>query len=407
MGKISPVSAKYTIFINLSADGIVERPDIIGAVFGQTEGLLGSELELRELQKSGRIGRIDVRLDIKEGKTNGQIIIPSSLGRAETAIIAAAIETIQRVGPCTAKLSVDKVEDVRITKRDYVINRAKRILRIMNEGSPDSNELTEKVKSNLRAMEITEYGPEKLPAGPGIEDVEDIIVVEGRADVINLLKNGFRNIVAMNGTSVPKTVIDLIKRKESTVFVDGDRGGELIIREIKQYANIDFVAKAPDGKEVEELTKKEIHQALRNKVPVEQEIHLINEEPSKNAEKQKTSSSFKKDPKTSLKQETRTRTFSLNPEIKKLYSKLFDELMGTKGAYLLDADTNILGKVPVSELVNSIKEVDNIHSIIMDSQLNDILAKAMGYKKVELVLCTKDATKERKRVKVLTPESLK
>ena len=57
MGKISPVSAKYIVHSSINIDGVVDRPDVIGAIFGQTEGLLGADLELRELQRSGRIGR--------------------------------------------------------------------------------------------------------------------------------------------------------------------------------------------------------------------------------------------------------------------------------------------------------------------------------------------------------------
>src|SRR3989344_370152 len=100
MGKISPVSAKYIIHSQIQIEGVVDRPDVIGAIFGQTEGLLGADLELRELQRGGRIGRIDVKTEIKAGKTAGEIIVPSSLDKAETAIIGAAIETIQRIGPC-------------------------------------------------------------------------------------------------------------------------------------------------------------------------------------------------------------------------------------------------------------------------------------------------------------------
>ena len=55
MGKISQVSSKYIIHANIDIEGVVDRPDVIGAIFGQTEGLLGADLELRELQKSGRI----------------------------------------------------------------------------------------------------------------------------------------------------------------------------------------------------------------------------------------------------------------------------------------------------------------------------------------------------------------
>ena len=116
MGKISPVSAKYIVHTQIGIEGVVDRPDVIGAVFGQTEGLLGSDLELRELQRSGKIGRIEVNLETKSGKTNGDIIIPSSLDKTETAIIGASLETIQRIGPCNAKVKVLRIEDVRVSK---------------------------------------------------------------------------------------------------------------------------------------------------------------------------------------------------------------------------------------------------------------------------------------------------
>src|SRR3989339_780016 len=271
MGKISPVSAKYIIHSFISVEGVVDRPDIIGAVFGQTEGLLGNELELRELQRSGRIGRIEVNIETKAGKTSGSIIIPSSLDKAETAIVGASLETIQRIGPCNAKVRVQRIEDIRISKRSYVLERAKELLRTLTDSVlPDSQEMTDEVAQSVRMMEIKEYGKDRLAAGPAIDESDEVIVVEGRADVLNLLKHGFKNVIAMNGTNVPQTIIDLSRKKEITVFVDGDKGGELIIREISEVADIDFVCKAPDGKEVEEITKKEIHKALRGKVAVEQ-----------------------------------------------------------------------------------------------------------------------------------------
>ena len=96
-----------------------------------------------------------------------------------------------------------------------------------------------------------------------------IIVVEGRADVINLLKYGIKNAVAVEGTKVSATIIDLCGKKTATAFLDGDRGGELILRELLQVADIDYVAYSPRGKSVEDMTRKEIIKALRNKVPVE------------------------------------------------------------------------------------------------------------------------------------------
>ena len=194
MGKISPVSAKYIIHSTIDIEGIVDRPDVIGAIFGQTEGLLGSDLELRELQRSGRIGRIEVNVDTKTGKTKGTIIIPSSLDKAETSIVGAALEIIQRIGPCNAKIKVEKIEDVRITKRNFVIDRAKQLLKeLMDSVLPDSQELADEVSYSVRVMEIQEYGRERLPAGPAIDESDEIVVVEGRADVLNLLKHGIFN----------------------------------------------------------------------------------------------------------------------------------------------------------------------------------------------------------------------
>lgn len=271
MGKISPVSAKYIVHTTIQIDGVVDRPDVIGAIFGQTEGLLGADLELRELQRSGRIGRIEVETEIRGGKTSGAITIPSSLDKAETAIIAAALEIIQRIGPCNARVKVESIEDVRVSKRIYVIDRAKELLKTMIDTiMPDSGELAEEVSKSVRVMEIREYGTDRLPAGPAIDESEEVIVVEGRADVLNLLKHGFKNVIGMNGTSVPPSIAELSKKKVLTAFVDGDRGGDLILKELIDVAEIDYVTKAPDGKEVEELEKKEIHKALRSRVVPEQ-----------------------------------------------------------------------------------------------------------------------------------------
>ena len=271
MAKISPIASKYIVRSSIKIDGIVDRPDVIGAVFGQTEGLLGNDLELRELQRSGKIGRIEVNLKTQSGKTTGEIVIPSSLDKTETAIVAAALEIIQRIGPCNADIKVVAIEDVRVTKRQFVIDRAKALLADLTANTlPDSMEIATEVAESVRMMEIKGYGSDKLPAGPEIKSSEEIIVVEGRADVLMMLKHGFKNVIAMQGSSVPKTIIELSKKKSTTVFVDGDRGGDLNIRELISVAEIDFVCKAPDGKEVEELTKKEIHKALRGRITAEQ-----------------------------------------------------------------------------------------------------------------------------------------
>ncbi|MBD3263362.1 DNA primase, partial [Candidatus Woesearchaeota archaeon] len=293
MGKISPVSIKYIVHANLRLTGVADKPDIIGAIFGQTEGLLGSDLELRELQKSGRIGRIDVKLETKGGKTSGEILLPSSMGKSETAIVGAALETIERVGPCNAKIKVNKIEDVRVSKRNFILDRAKGLLQNLVEDLPDSQEFTNQVTRTVRTLEITEYGKDRLPAGPMIDNSDEIIIVEGRADVLNLLRYGIRNVIGLNGTKISKTIINLIRKKVVTLFIDGDRGGKLIIRKLADLADLDFVARAPDGKEVEELTLKEIHKALRLKAAWEQVKADLEKENGERKTKSRTRSRIK------------------------------------------------------------------------------------------------------------------
>lgn len=266
-----PTTTKYMIKAQIKADGIIEKPDVVGAIFGQTEGLLGNELDLRDLQKSARIGRIEVDIDAKKGKSEGIIYLPSSLDKVETAILAAALESIDRVGPCKAQIQVQLIEDVRTARRKQVVDRAKALLSgILDSDAADSELLTEEVRSAVQTAEITRWGPDRLPAGPNVGKSDAVIIVEGRNDVLNLLRHGIKNAVAVEGTNVPKSIQDLSREVATTAFIDGDRGGELIVRELLQTSEIDFVARAPQTREVEELPHKLVMKALKNKIPAEQ-----------------------------------------------------------------------------------------------------------------------------------------
>ena len=234
MAKIYIDTVKYLVYATIEIGGLVEKPDIVGAIFGQTEGLLGDELDLRELQKNGRIGRIEIeRESTNKGSTSAIIKIPSSLDMVETSIIAAALETVDRVGPCEARINVERIEDTRNLKRKKVLERAKELLKtLVNTQIPESKELSESVRDEVKKSEITSYGPETLPAGPGIATSNELIIVEGRADVLNLLRNDITSVVAVQGARVPKSVVELSKKKETTVFLDGDRGGDKILKEL-------------------------------------------------------------------------------------------------------------------------------------------------------------------------------
>jgi DNA primase len=269
---------KYMVEARFDISGMVDKPDIIGAVFGQTEGLLGSDLDLRELQKNGKIGRIEIEASTSGNKTYGKLFLPSSLGRVETCILGAAIESVDRVGPFETTFKITKVEDTRSEKRKKIVDRAKELVKtLITTEMPDSKEISDLVEADVKSSVVTTYGPESLPAGPEIDKSEDVILVEGRADVVNLLRNDIANCVAVGGAAgtIPQTIINLAAAKEATLFVDGDRGGDIITRGIVNVAEIDFIARAPDGKEVEELTRKEIIKALRSRVPTEQIFHNL------------------------------------------------------------------------------------------------------------------------------------
>ena len=274
MAKTYLSTVKYIIRTDFTIEGIVDKHDIIGAIFGQSEGLIGEEMDLKELQKNGKLGRIEVDSQTKSGKTVGTLMIPSSLDRVQTSILAAAIESVDKVGPCTSSFKTSTIEDARQEKRKTVTERAKELLMQMTAGMPETQELAETIKGNARTADLREIGRDKIPIGPEVDSSHELILVEGRADVINLLKHGIKNVAGIGGAKVTRTVINLARGKEVTLFVDGDRGGEIIARQLGQAMKLDFVAKAPDGKEVEELTLKEILSSLRKKGPGDQAAYL-------------------------------------------------------------------------------------------------------------------------------------
>ena len=259
-------TSKYLIHANVTAEGVVERSDVVGAIFGQTEGLLGDELDLRDLRQSQKVGRIDVNISSTHGQSHGYLTIATSLDKVETATLAASLETISRVGPCRASLEVTEIEDVRAAKRKEVVERAKELLETgFDDSVMSSEEILAEVRQHVRVEDVTEY--EGLPAGPRVEDSDAIIVVEGRADVLTLLKYGIKNAIAVEGTNVPEAVTDLTAERTVTAFLDGDRGGDLILEELTQVGDVDYVAFAPAGKSVEDLDHHQLFAALRNKVP--------------------------------------------------------------------------------------------------------------------------------------------
>jgi DNA primase len=369
LGNTQTITPKYRIKASFEVEGVVEKSDVIGAIFGQTEGLFGPELDLHELQKNGRIGRIEINMQTKQDKTTGTILVPTSLDKPISALTAAAIESVDRIGPCAAQVSLEKIEDVRINKRESIIDRAQKILQTwVIESTPTMEQLTSQVAEIIKPTEIQSYGPDKLSAGPDVDASKSLIIVEGRADVANLLRIGQKNVIACEGTKIPETIIKLSKRKEVTAFLDGDRGGDLILKGLLQVAKIDYVARAPRGSEVEELSPKQLLEALNSKAPAS-----VKEEK----------------PKRSRARTTRTRTPRRKRSKITLPQPVIDtttKLKGTLEAVLLDEKHESIEQLPVSELASRLKDLEGVAAIVFDGVITQRLVDIAGEKGVKLLV---------------------
>ncbi len=411
MGKGEELTTtKYLIHAQINANGIVEKPDVVGAVFGQTEGLLSNDLDLRELQRTGRIGRIQVNIRSNSGRAKGEIVIPSSLDRVETAILAASLETINRVGPCEAEIQTTKVEDVRAVKREQVVNRAKEIYKNMVESvGPTSMRMIEEVREAMRVHEISEYGEDRLPAGPSIHTSDAIIVVEGRSDVLNLLKYGIKNTVAVEGVSVPRSIGELSKKRTTTAFVDGDRGGELILKELLQIGDVDYITRAPKGKEVEDLEKDEVLVALRDKVPTAQFLATSN---ILNDHNNKKENHNRRNDRNNRKQRFNRREEKppveepvIEDDEVSLMKDMLREFEGSGSGAILDEALNMTKEVEVENIYEEIKNIEGTaDTVIFDGVISQRLVDVASQKGIKKLVAFKSVNivKKPHNVKIIT-----
>ncbi|OIR22680.1 MAG: hypothetical protein BET99_03950 [Marine Group III euryarchaeote CG-Epi2] len=397
---IDPTSSKYVIRASIRANGVVNKSDVVGAVFGQTEGLLGDELDLRDLQKSGRMGRVEVEIRSDKGKSNGEIVISSSMDQVETSVFAAALETVERVGPCKATVKVTALEDSRSTKRETIIDRARTLLiDLIKNSRTAGSTITDTVRQALQVEEIVRFKG-KLPAGPNVETSDAVIVVEGRGDVLNLLKHGIKNSVAVEGTNIPREVVGLSKERTVTAFVDGDRGGQMIIQELLQVAEIDFIARAPENTEVEYLTHKQIMKSLRDKVTAElfmeqnkwarPESGNSKKPPKKNTSKgpSKIGSKPSPAPKTAAPKaaEPAAEPVVASP----IFIKQLDQLQGSKNARLL------MGEEMADEVsIGGLQEVlekhksNGVNTLVMDGIITQRLIELVSKAGIKTVVAEK------------------
>jgi DNA primase len=340
---------------------------------------------LRELQKTGRIGRIEIDLHSKNDRTTGSITIPTSLDRVSTALIAASVESINRVGPCSAKVTLEKIEDIREARRKIIIDRAKEILHRWNiESMPSVDEVYKEISDTMKVGKVEKYGPEDLPAGPGLDGAKEIIVVEGRADVINLMRCGIFNTVALEGAKVPDSIKKITKERPSIALLDGDRGGDLILKELMQVTNVKFVGRAPRGKEIEECNCKEIAEALENKLPIAEAAG----KPAPPAP-----------PKKVVQVPERVKV-----EVPDTITQASKALVGTLEAVLLNDKLELIERLPVSQLAEKLAQVTGVDTVVFDGIITQRIVDIAADKNIKRIVASRisEAVKPVLNVELIT-----
>ena len=349
---------KYHVKLSFDVDGLVEKADIIGAIFGQTEGLLGPEMNLNELQKVSKVGRIEVNTTSTSSQTKGDALLPMSTDINTAALIAAAIESIDKVGPFVAHFKLEAIEDVRTAKKKEIVDRAKEIVQKWSTKTISEGEEMLKDVSVGGSGKLATFGREKLACGSGAFDSPWIILVEGRADVINLLRAGYDNALAIEGARIDESIKDLCASKSKVVaFLDGDRAGGFILKELKAMVNVDVIHRAPEGVEVEELTPQQIADIL-------------------------------KDTAEDMKKETaKPRLQDPNDEpIANMAKKVYSDLNESLEAVALDDGQNELFKVPVSEVVGKLSTGGGIKYLVLDGIITQRLIDAAKQAGIEFVI---------------------
>jgi DNA primase len=408
---------KYHVKLKFDVDGLVEKADIIGAIFGQTEGLLGPEMNLNELQKVSKVGRIEVNVDTKSNSARGDALIPMSTDISTAALIAAAIESIDKVGPFQAKFSLVGIDDIRAIKKKVIVDRAKKIVqewatKTISEGE----EMLKDVYDASKPGRLTTFGKAQLACGVGVFDSDWIILVEGRADVINLLRAGYDNSIAIEGAKIDETILKLTQGKRTIAFIDGDRAGDLILKELQGLVDIEKVYRAPPGREVEECTPLEISEILKdveqfindkindtNTVPsnvqqIRNHHRIDHSQNQSNNQDQNSSITYNRNltnqslnkhnnyDNSDQKQSPDNMISKEDEEVISIVKKVFQEINETLEAMVFDKSMKRIVKIPISEIMKKISELKDGNLLILDGIITPRLVEAANKSGIRYII---------------------
>ena len=278
---------------------------------------------------------------------------------------------------------MEKIEDIREARRKIIIDRAKEILHKWTiESLPSVDEVYKEISDTMKVGKVEKYGPEDLPAGPGLDGAKEIIVVEGRADIINLMRCGLFNTVALEGAKVPESIKKLTKERNATALLDGDRGGDLIQKELLQVTNVKFIGRAPRGKEIEECNCKEILEAIENKVPISELTAKPQPQPPQP----------KKAPE------------RIKIEVPEQISQAAKSLQGTLEAILLNDKLEQVERLPVSQLAEKLQQVTGVDTVVFDGIITQRIVDIAGEKNIRRIIASRisEAVKPALNVELVT-----
>ena len=382
---------KYHVKLKFEVDGIVEKADIIGAIFGQTEGLLGPEMNLNELQKVSKVGRIEVNVDTKSNTTKGDALLPMSTDISTAALISAAIESIDKVGPFQGKFLLVGIDDIRAIKKKVIVDRAKKIIqewatKTISEGE----EMLRDVYDASKPGKLTTFGKAQLACGTGVFESPYIILVEGRADVINLLRAGFDNSIAIEGAKIDETITNLTSGKKVIAFLDGDRAADLILKELQGLVKIDKVLRAPTGKEVEECTPLEISEILKDVAETgSEQLEAPVQQQQKSTRKPRAYGNNNSASAYQVVSHSNTNNgenVNDDPQITSAVKEVYPQINETLEALILDNSMQVLLKVPVSEIIKRLDSLEGARFLVMDGIITQRLIDAAYSAGIEYVV---------------------
>ena len=86
---------------------------------------------------------------------------------------------------------------------------------------------------------------------------------------------------------------------------------------------------------------------------------------------------------------------------------MLEDLIGTRGAQVIDSQHDILGKVPLSELPSALKGMSNVHAVIIDGLVDKEIVQSSEGSNVKFLVGMESKIKPNEtRINIVTVNDL-